>query len=698
MVVVSHALPTALFDALQFVKGVGPARARALEALGLRTPWDLLMALPKRHYDRGQARKIREVREGASETVQGIVVTTREGRTRTGKTWFALEVEDETGAITAMFWGRRHLEKAFRVGDAVLLTGRVERYRGLQIVPDDFEIVSGEDYEPIHAVGLVPGYGPVESFGRKAYRRLVWHVTSEIAPRAPEYLPAERLAARGLMPEPEALRAAHFPRDAAEKERARERLAYDELFFLQFMLAQRRRGLDALKVGRRLPVPDTLDFRIRARFPFALTAAQERVVADLRRELGGERPMNRLLQGDVGSGKTVVAAYAVLAAVGNRAQAAVMAPTEILAEQHLRTFRRMLAGSRVRLEFLGGGRRTKERTEALARIATGEADVVIGTHAVIEKDVVFKELALAVVDEQQKFGVLQRAALRLKGTRPHVLVMTATPIPRTLAMTLYGDLDVSVIDEMPPGRKPVHTRFVPPSRRPDALRFVKAKLKEGRQAYFVFPLVEESEEPLDAASGGPRGRLKAATTMAEQLSRELAPFRVALLHGRMKPEEKDAVMEEFRAGRVHALASTVVIEVGIDVPNATVMVVSDCERFGLSPLHQLRGRIGRGAHEGHCLLLGDPKSDEARARIEALVSTSDGFRIAEADLRLRGPGELAGTRQSGLPEFRAADLVRDVKLLGWAREDASALVGRETPILREYLARRMARVPAGVVG
>jgi ATP-dependent DNA helicase RecG len=421
-------------------------------------------------------------------------------------------------------------------------------------------------------------------------------------------------------------------------------------------------------------ISDSLDLRIRARFPFKLTRAQERVVGELRRDLTRERPMNRLLQGDVGSGKTLVAAYAVLAAIGNKAQAAVMAPTEILAEQHFGTFTRMLAGSRVRIALLTGSK-SKGRTETLARIAAGETDLVIGTHAVVQADVTFRELALAVVDEQQKFGVLQRAALRLKGRRPHVLVMTATPIPRTLALTLYGDLDVSVIDEMPPGRKPVITRAVAPSRRADAIRFVKAKLKEGRQAYFVYPLIEESDKvPLNAA-----------VKMHEELSRELAPHPVALLHGRMRPEEKDAAMEEFRAGRAKALVSTLVVEVGIDVPNASVMVIGDADRYGLSPLHQLRGRIGRGGLEGYCLAFADPKSPEARERIAAFCSTSDGFKIAEADLRLRGPGEIHGTRQSGVPEFRVADLVRDQKLLGWAREDAFAV--KPTALMKEYVAR-----------
>jgi ATP-dependent DNA helicase RecG len=387
--------------------------------------------------------------------------------------------------------------------------------------------------------------------------------------------------------------------------------------------------------------------------------------------------MNRLVQGDVGSGKTIVAVYALLAAVGPRAQAVLMAPIEILAEQHARTFRRLLGASRVRVAFLGGGVKGKKREEILAAAAKGEIDLLIGTHAVIEKDVRFKDLALAVIDEQQKFGVLQRASIGWKGARPHVLVMTATPIPRTLALTLYGDLDLTVLDELPPGRREIRTLYVPGAGRRDKLAFIRQKLREGRQAYFVYPLVDESDKIA----------LQSAIKAHGELTGVYKDFRVGLLHGRMKTEEKDAVMEEFRAGRIHVLVSTLVIEVGIDVPNATVMVIDHCERYGLSQLHQLRGRIGRGAFESFCVLFG--KSNE---RIEVFVSTNDGFRIAEADLRFRGPGELLGTRQSGLPELKAARLIEDARLLELAREDAFALVARDpdlagAPELRALLAR-----------
>ncbi|HLY74933.1 MAG TPA: ATP-dependent DNA helicase RecG, partial [Planctomycetota bacterium] len=460
-------------------------------------------------------------------------------------------------------------------------------------------------------------------------------------------------------------------------EAGRRRFAYEEFFRLQAELALRRRLLRRETEGRRLQISDALDFRIRVLFPFKLTGAQDRAIAQIRKDLASGSPMNRLLQGDVGAGKTIVAAYALLAAVGKRTQAVLMAPTEILAEQHARTFQRLLGSSRVRIAFLGGGLKGKKREELLAAVARGEVDLLIGTHAVIERDVRFKDLGLAVIDEQQKFGVLQRAAIGRKGLRPHLLVMTATPIPRTLALTLYGDLDLTVLDELPPGRKEVRTMFVPGAGRREKLSFIRQKLREGRQAYFVYPLVDESDKIA----------LQSAIKAHEGLTEAFKDFRVALLHGRMKPEEKDAVMEEFRAGRVQLLVSTLVIEVGIDVPNASLMVIDHCERYGLSQLHQLRGLIGRGAYESFCILFG--KGSE---RIETFVSTSDGFRIAEADLRLRGPGELLGTRQSGLPELKAARLVEDARLLELAREDAFALVARDpalstAPELRALLAR-----------
>jgi ATP-dependent DNA helicase RecG len=671
---VTATAPERLSTPLRYLKGVGPRRAEGLQAAGLTTVYDLLTWYPRRHYDRRTLREIAVARPGEVETLQGKVISKRTDRTsRRGLEIFRLTLDDGSGRIDAVWFGRRHLDSVFQEGDDVIVSGKVEEYRGLQIRPDEFEIIGGEDYEPIHAAGLVPAYRPIAGLGRKALRRLIHEAVKEFAASVPETLPEELRRRRGLAGIAESLHAIHFPADEEEKERARRRLAYDEFHLHELALALRRHGLRKSRLGKPLRLDDRLHARILLRFPFALTAAQARVIAEQRRDLASDRPMNRLLQGDVGSGKTIVAAYAVLAAVGNRRQAAILAPTEILAEQHARTFRSILRGSKVRIAFLGGGMRGKAGAELRASVASGEVDLVIGTHAVLEKDVKFRDLAVAVIDEQQKFGVAQRAALRLKGDRPHVLVMTATPIPRTLALTLFGDLDLSVIDELPPGRRPVTTLFRPEAKRAEEMAFIGRLLREGRQAYWVSPLVDESEK-LD---------LESAVRLHEKLVKDLAPHRVALLHGRMKGPEKEAVMEAFRRGETRVLVSTLVIEVGIDVPDATLMVVENAERFGLSQLHQLRGRIGRGTKEGYCILFGDPKSEEARERMRVFTSTSDGFKIAEADLKLRGPGDFLGTRQSGLPEFRVADLLGDAVLLSWAREDAFERVERDPQLSGE---------------
>ncbi len=686
-----------IFRPLRFLKGIGPVRAESLAARGLRTAYDLLTWIPRRHYDRRLLGKIRDAKVGETATLQGVVLTM--GTERTSKrrlTVFRITLGDETGEIEAVWFGQPYLEQSFRVGDVVIVSGKVDLFRGLQIKPEEYEILGGEGQAPIHVDGLIPAYPPVEGMGRKAFRRLVHDAVERLAPGLPEFLPAPLLRKRGLMGAAESVRAIHFPATEEEKERARRRLAYDEFFLLETGLALKRHGTRREAVGSRIPVSDALDSRIRLRFPFALTKAQERVVSEIRKDLEAPWPMNRLLQGDVGSGKTAVAAYLALAAIGNGRQAAVMAPTEILAEQHERTFRSFLRNSRVRIARIAGGRATKDRKAVREAVAAGEVDLVLGTHALLEEEVRFKDLAAVVIDEQQKFGVAQRATLRRKGPRPHVLVMTATPIPRTLALTLFGDLDVSVLDELPPGRRPVTTLLRPPTQREEALGFVRKLLREGRQAYFVSPLVEESETL----------RIQSAVELQKRLKRELDPHPVGLLHGRMKPDEKDEAMTAFREGRIAALVSTLVIEVGIDVPNATVMVIESPERFGLSQLHQLRGRIGRGAHDGYCLLLGEGRSDEARERLGALVATSDGFEIAEADLRIRGPGEFLGTRQSGLPEFRAANLAGDLQLLSWAKEDAfglvdddPALAARGHALLRSFLeARKLSMTPLVSVG
>ncbi len=670
--------PGDVFRGVQFLKGVGPARAKLLERLGIRTVEDLLRHLPSRYYDRRTMTPLRRLRRDEAAVVEGVVQSVR-GYLTSKRRLPVVEVVLTDGEAQALlvWFNQPFREREFKPGDTVVAAGRVLA-PGNRIAVEEHEILSDGD-TPLHARGLVPSYAATGGLSRRQIRALVRLALDGEGAHLEETIPAPILERRGLPSLRAALWWIHAPTSLGEAERARHRFAYEEFFRLQVELALRRRGIRREDAAHRLNVSEALDFRIRSLFPFRLTGAQERAIQQIRKDVSAGPPMNRLLQGDVGSGKTIVAAYALLAAVGRRHQAVLMAPTEILAEQHARTFARLLGPSpRVRSVFLGGGLRKSAREEALKAIEQGEADLVIGTHAVIQEDVRFKDLALAVVDEQQKFGVLQRASLGRKGARPHVLVMTATPIPRTLALTLYGDLDLTVIDELPPGRKPVVTLYVPASGRREKMVFIRQKLREGRQVYFVYPLVDDSD----------RVALKSAIASAGELREIFPEFKVALLHGRMKAAEKEAVMAEFRAGRVQVLVSTLVIEVGVDVPNASIMVIDDCERHGLSQLHQLRGRIGRGSHESFCILFG-----KRNDRIDAFTATSDGFKIAEADLRLRGPGDLPGTRQSGLPEFRAARLLEDAALLEQAREDAFGLVGRDptlagAPLLRESILRR----------
>jgi ATP-dependent DNA helicase RecG len=507
-----------------------------------------------------------------------------------------------------------------------------------------------------------------------------------------EMLPQEIVGKYSLMPVPDAYYEVHFPtqeKDISVLNRgmsaARRRLSFEELFVLELGLALRKRGVITEKKGISFKPLDRLETELRNSLPFKLTNAQERVIADIKRDMTAERPMNRLVQGDVGSGKTVVALIASLLAVENDYQACIMAPTEILAEQHYKNMTSLAKPLGVMVRFLTGSRRKKEKESVLAEIESGAAQIVVGTHALIEAQVKFKRLGLAVIDEQHRFGVMQRSTLTSKGYEPDVLVMTATPIPRTLALTVYGDLDVSVIDEMPAGRSPIITRLFFESRRREAYQFMESELKKGRQVYVVYPLVEETE----------KSDLKAATEMAAHIQKDIFPhWRIGLLHGRMKGNEKETVMAAFKAGEIHLLVSTTVIEVGVDVPNATVMVIEHPERFGLAQLHQLRGRVGRGGHQSYCILMGPRMfADEARERLTAFSRTNDGFKIAEEDLRLRGPGEFFGTRQSGLPDLRAANLLRDTDLLEQARAEAFDLIRRDAelvqyPKLRELLRRK----------
>jgi ATP-dependent DNA helicase RecG len=689
---------------------VGPKRIPFFGKLGIRTVGDLLHFYPRDHEDRRRITDIALLREGEPAVVRGRVarvsllrIPSRRGRR--AMSVLRLEVADGTGSFPVEFWNQPYREKSYAEGDEVVVSGKpaaVKNRAILRMSSPEIEVLAhggadgagpgtgtgkGEDEgEPLGWGRIVPVYTLTRGIGQRELRRAAWEALAEHPEAILDPMPPGLLRGEGLMGLREAVAAYHFPSRMGDAAAARRRLRFDELFCLQVALALQRRSLMREERGFDYSLGAELDRRIRNRFPFALTAAQDRAVADILADLAASHPMNRLLQGDVGSGKTAVALYAMLAVVANRRQAAILAPTEVLAEQHFRGFRRAMEGSRVRVEMLPGGMPAKARRELLGAVRRGAVGVLVATHAVLEGDVEFQDLGIAVVDEQHRFGVHQRRAFREKGLRPDLLYLTATPIPRTVALAVFGDLDVSVLDERPPGRIPVRTVVVAPDGEAAACETVRREAAAGRQAFFICPLVEESED-LD---------LRAAEEEAERLGTRVFPdLRVGLLHGRMAAREKRSVMDDFRAGRLHVLVSTVVVEVGVDVPNASVLAVLHAERFGLSQLHQLRGRIGRGTHASTCLLFADPVTPEARRRIDAMVATDDGFRIAELDFEIRGPGEFFGARQSGISDLRFPEALLDGPLLARTREAAFALVAADPELrnpdhraLREHLLRR----------
>jgi ATP-dependent DNA helicase RecG len=663
----------------QFLRGVGPRRAKFLERMGVRTARDLLYHTPRRYEDASTVARIGTLQAGMEATVAGRVVSKGVLPTRKGLRIFQTVLRDRSGLIECAWPGQPFLDRVIKRGDLLLVTGPVRFFHGIQLHPREFTVLAGEDEVTTVGDGVVfPIYPATEGLTHRQVRQILAESLDELlaACAAEESLPEELRRAAGVPSLDVALEALHRPETLASAEAGRRRLALEELFYLQLIHARAHRDATRSRPGIPMPRRGALVPQLFRSLPFDLTGAQRRVLREIAADMASSFRMNRLLQGDVGSGKTVVALFAALRAVENGYQAALMVPTEILAEQHARTITSLLGEIGVEVQVLTGRMPAAARRRAHTRIAAGQAQLVVGTHAIIQEKVRFARLGLAIIDEQHRFGVRQRLALADMGDNPDVLVMSATPIPRSLALTLYGDLDISILDERPPNRRPIRTGIRRPADRAAALDFVRAQVGEGRQAYFVYPLVEESES-LD---------LRAATDEFEKLRREDFPdLRLALLHGQMSADAKDAAMRSFAAGEIDILVATTVIEVGIDVANATVMVIEHAERFGLSQLHQLRGRVGRGAADSYCILIS--AAGEAIERLRIFASTEDGFRIAEADLRIRGQGDLFGARQSGLPAFRWANLETDLDLLTLARDAARDIVEHD-PELEENVAIR----------
>jgi ATP-dependent DNA helicase RecG len=666
------------------VKGIGPKLAKLFEKKGILTVEDALYFLPRCYEDRRNLKKISELKPGRKETGFGdILLSGVAFYQNKRKRVFEAVVGDGSGTITLKWFrgNERYLRGRFKKGHKLIFSGEVKWFNNQrEIHHPDVEVVE-EDIEKdyLNFKRIVPIYSETEGLYQRTLRRLMKTILDGYANELSSPIPSEILERQDLMDFSEAFRRVHFPPDGEsfevlnlQRSEGHRRIIFDEFFFLELGMALKKRGV-TLEKGISFRTEGPLPQKLLNQLPFQLTRAQKKVLDEIKEDLGKPHPMNRLIQGDVGSGKTVVALLTCLYVIENGFQAAIMAPTEVLAEQHFLNFHRWLEPLRGKVVLLTSTIKSSEREALYQKIRDGDVHLVIGTHAVIQEEVEFHRLGLAIIDEQHKFGVVQRGLLKKKGGNPDVLVMTATPIPRTLAMTIYGDLDVSIIDEMPPGRVPVETKVFSESARAKVYRIVEDEVNKGRQAFIIYPLVEESEK-LD---------LKDATRMADHLQKEIFPrFRIGLLHGKMKSDEKEAIMTDFREGRIKILVATSVIEVGIDIPNASVMVVEHAERFGLSQLHQLRGRIGRGRFPSTCILLAQYRSsEESKVRLRAMERTNDGFKIAEEDLALRGPGEFFGIRQSGLPDFRVAHIIRDTPILIEARKEAYQLIQKDPRLI-----------------
>ncbi len=662
---------------VNYVKGVGPKRAEALQHLQITTLRDLLYHFPRRYLDRSTITPIAQLKIGMQATIVGTVINQRTMRTQR-REYFQVEVTDESGRLICLWFnGVQYIKKVFKIGDLVAMSGKVEFFNGLRFIHPDYDKLENSEWDTtLHTariIALYPSTAELKSVGldSRGFRRLFRSVLSNNFD-LPEILPPTLLNRLKFPPITAALHTIHLPDTLNNLETARTRFKFEELFYLQLLLGLRRAGIKNIPKTLRYTSAGPHLKNIYEHLPFQLTEAQKRVIHEIWDDMKSPVVMNRLLQGDVGSGKTVVALLCASIAIGNGYQAALMSPTEILAEQHFRVLSQLGAPAGIVVRLLIGGQAKRERAQILEEIKSGTAELIVGTHALIQEDVAFQKLALVIIDEQHRFGVVQRSQLIAKGLNPDVLVMTATPIPRTLSMTIYGDMDISTLDGLPARKGKVHTRIVNVDQLGKVYQYIREQVQKGRQVYIVYPLIEESAK-MD---------LQAAIKGYEYLKKQVFPdLSIDLLHGAMSPAEKDTVMQRFQQGTVSILVSTTVVEVGVDNPNATVMLIENAERFGLTQLHQLRGRIGRGTQDGVCILVERKRSELARQRLNTIFATTDGFEISEVDLKLRGPGEFYGVRQHGFPKMKIADLLEDSDLLKLARNEAQQLL-HDDPHLR----------------
>lgn len=667
---------------VEVLPGIGPKRAALLANLGIRTVGDLLRHVPRDYDDRRELRAIASVSEGDRVTILGEVVNSRTVRLRGRKTLAEATFKDDTGEIKATWFGRGFLAKQFTPWTKVILSGRVGKWKGLCLQNPEFEILSGDEEERLHTGRIVPLYRLTDKVSQVMLRKWISETLARHGDAVEDALPPELRARHGWNGATEALRQAHFPDSLEQARVTRDRFAYEELLALQLAVLRQRVERRETADGLVHRIEGDYLQNLRAKLPFRLTKAQTGAVAEVLGDMAAPRPMARLLQGDVGSGKTVVAAHAVAAALDGGYQVAFMAPTEILAEQHYRSLSEGLNPLGVTVTLLTG---STQRARSVRRdVAQGVAPVVVGTHALLQQRTEFHRLGLVIVDEQHRFGVGQRAELVAKGARPDVLHMTATPIPRTVALTAYGGMDLTIIDELPPGRRPVKTHRIPPAKLAGMYEFITERAQNGQRTFYICPVIDESVEGESQAL---------MTRYAELTAGTLCGVRSGLLHGRMEYGEKDDVVRALQRGDIDMLFSTTVVEVGVDVPEATIMVIEDAWRFGLTQLHQLRGRVGRGAEQAYCFLLGESKTEDGERRLDIMCETTDGFRMAEEDLKLRGPGEVAGWRQAGLGDLRVADLLGDAKLLHLARRDAEEILRRD-PQLEDAAHAGLARQAA----